>query len=213
MGAGIARAHGTLKTIRHGTGRRRTGRARMRQQEKLLKMATVYDDHTIFTGEEFRTLLRALDARELRTLLRATYRREGTKVKRLVADRAGHVGIRDGSRMARASLRVFAYSRGGGFMVTANPRNRQGYYKSRQDRTRPQQRWRYGHPVGMWLNSGSWKSGERVTKLGGNRGRLYAYHFVENGEQDALKMVRNDVLEELQRQLGKRLGKMGIARG
>lgn len=176
-------------------------------------MATVYDDHTVFTGEEFNAILKALDARELRNLLRATYRREGAKVKKLIAGRAGRIGIRDGEKMARASLRVFAYSRGGGFMVTANPRNKQGYYKSWQDKAHPQQRWRYGHPVGMWLNSGSWKSGERVTKLGGNRGRLYAYHFVENGEQDALVMVRNDVLAELQKQLGKRLAKMGIVKG
>lgn len=176
-------------------------------------MATVYDDHTIFTGSEFQTILKALDARELRTLLRATYRREGTKVKRLIAGRAGRVGIRDGEKMARASLRVFTYSRGGGFMVTANPRNKQGYYKSRQDKARPQPRWRLGHPVGMWLNSGSWKSGERVTRLGGNRGRLYAYHFVDNGEHDALLMVQNDVLAELQKQLKKRMGKLGIVMG
>lgn len=176
-------------------------------------MSTIYDDHTIFTGEEFQAILKALDARELRSLLRATYRREGTKVKQLIAGRAGRVGIRDGEKMARASLRVFAYSRGGGFMVTANPRNKQGYYKSRQDKVRPQQRWRLGHPVGMWLNSGSWKSVDRVTRLGGNRGRLYAYHFVENGERDALLMVRDDVLAELQKQLKKRMGKMGIVMG
>lgn len=115
--------------------------------------------------------------------------------------------------MARASLRVFAYSKGGGFMVSANPRGKQGYYKTRQDKTRPQKRWRFGHPVGMWLNSGSWKTGERVTKRGGNRGRLYAYYFVDNGEKDAVLMVRKDVLAELQTQLKKRMGKMGIVMG
>lgn len=173
----------------------------------------IYDDKTIFTGEEFNAILKALNARELRTLLKATYRKEGTKVKKLIASRAGNIGIRDGERMARASLRVFAYTRGGGFMVTANPRGKQGLYKTRQDKKKPQSRWRYGHPLGMWLNSGSWKTGERVTQLGGNRGRLYAYHFVENGEQDALLMVKNDVLAELQEQLKKRMGKMGIVMG
>ena len=67
--------------------------------------------------------------------------------------------------------------------------------------------------VAMFLNVGSWKTGDRVTESGGRRGRVYPYHFVENGEQDALKMVRGDVLAELQRQLGKRLNKLGIARG
>ena len=67
--------------------------------------------------------------------------------------------------------------------------------------------------MAMFLNGGSWKTGERVTKAGGRRGRLYPYHFVENGEADALKMVRGDVLAELQRQLGKRLNKLRIARG
>ncbi len=176
-------------------------------------MGKDYDEYHVFTGEELNAILKALDPRELRSLLRATYRREGTKVKRMIASRAGNIGIRNGARMARSSLRVFSYTRGGGFMVTANPRGRKGLYMTEQDRRSPQQRWRYGHPVGMWLNSGSWKSGQRVTRLGGNRGRLYGYHFVENGEQDAVKMVRGDVLAELQRQLGKRLDKFGIARG
>ena len=172
-----------------------------------------YDDKNIFTGEEFRAILRALSERELRQVLRATYRREGRKIVKMIAARTGRIGIRDGEKMARKSLRVYAYSRGGGFMVSANPRNKQGYYMTRQDREKPQPRWRLGHPVAMFLNGGSWKTGERVTEAGGRRGRLYPYHFVENGEQDALKMVRGDVLAELQRQLGKRLNKLGIARG
>ena len=176
-------------------------------------MEKVYDETMVFTGEEFNAILKALDRRDLRSLLKATYRREGNKVKQLIVGRTGNIGIHNGGRMARASIRVYAYSRGGGFMVTANPRGRKGYYRTEQDRSHPSPRWRFGHPVGMWLNSGSWKTGERVTRLGGNRGRLYAYNFMENGEADAVKMVRTDVLEELQRQLGKRLEKLGIARG
>lgn len=181
--------------------------------EKGGKEQMVYDERSIFTGEEFNAILKALDARELRNLLRATYRREGRKVKDMIVGRTGNIGIRDGSRMARSSLHVYAYSRGGGFMVSLKPHNKQGYYKTRQDRLHPQSRWRLGHPLGMWLNSGSWKSGERVTERGGNRGRLYPYHFLENGEGDALKMVRRDILDELQVQLRKRMGKMGIVMG
>lgn len=172
-----------------------------------------YDGYVGFSGEEFNAILKALDSRELRALLRATYRREGAKVKQLIAGRTGNIGIRDGSRMARSSLRVYTYSKGGGFMVTLKPRGKKGLYMTRQDKASPSARWRYGHPVGMWLNSGSWKTGERVTERGGNRGRLYAYNFLENGEADALRMVRADVYAELQRQLRKRMGKMGIVTG
>ena len=99
-----------------------------------------YDDKNIFTGEEFRAILRALSERELRQVLRATYRREGRKIVKMIAARTGRIGIRDGEKMARKSLRVYAYSRGGGFMVSANPRNKQGYYMTRQDREKPQPR-------------------------------------------------------------------------
>ncbi len=172
-----------------------------------------YDDKNIFTGEEFRAILRALSERELRQVLRATYRREGRKIVKMIAARTGRIGIRDGEKMARKSLRVYAYSRGGGFMVSANPRNKQGYYMTRQDREKPQPRWRLGHPVAMFLNGGSWKTGERVTEAGGRRGRLYPYHFVENGEQDALKMARRDIMDELQKTIQRRMGKMGIVMG
>ena len=153
-----------------------------------------YDDKNIFTGEEFRAILRALSERELRQVLRATYRREGRKIVKMIAART-------------------AYSRGGGFMVSANPRNKQGYYMTRQDREKPQPRWRLGHPVAMFLNGGSWKTGDRVTEAGGRRGRLYPYHFVENGEADALKMARRDIMDELQKTIQKRMGKMGIVMG
>ena len=155
-----------------------------------------YDDKNIFTGEEFRAILRALSERELRQVLRATYRREGRKIVKMIAARTGRIGIRDGEKMARKSLRVYAYSRGGGFMVSANPRNKQGYYMTRQDREKPQPRWRLGHPVAMFLNGGSWKT-----------------HFVENGEQDALKMARRDIMDELQKTIQRRMGKMGIVMG
>ena len=172
-----------------------------------------YIDNGKMSEEKFRNLLRALDARELRLLLKDAYRAEGAKVKGMIARRAGNIGIRDGEKMARRSLRVFAYTKGGGFMVSANPRNKQGYYMTRQDRKKPQDRWRLGHPVGMFLNSGSWKSGRRQTKKGWNRGRLYGYHFVENGERDALEMVRRDLMEELERKLRQRIGKRGFVMG
>ena len=149
-----------------------------------------YDDKNIFTGEEFRAILRALSDR-----------REGRKIVKMIAARTGRIGIRDGEKMARKSLRVYAYSRGGGFMVSANPRNKQGYYMTRQDREKPQPR------------GGSWKTGDRVTEAGGRRGRLYPYHFVENGEADALKMARRDIMDELQKTIQKRMGKMGIVMG
>ena len=117
----------------------------------------------------------------------------------MIAAKTGRIGIWDGEKMARMSLRVYAYSRGGGFMVSANPRNKQGYYMTRQDREKPQPRWRLGHPVAMFLNGGSWKTGECVTKTGGRRGRLYPYHFVENGDADALKMARRDIMDSSRR--------------
>lgn len=172
-----------------------------------------YDDKRIFTGEEFEAILRALNERELRQVLRATYRKEGTKIVKLIASRTGRIGIRDGEKMARKSLRVFTYSKGGGFMVTVKPRGKKGLFMTRQDKTAPSKRWRYGHPVGMWLNSGSWRTGNRVTQTGGRRGRLYGYHFVENGEHDAVIMVRKDVMDDLKTTLQKRMGKMGFVLG
>ena len=65
----------------------------------------------------------------------------------------------------------------------------------------------------MFLNEGSWKTWECVTKTGGRRGRLYPYHFVENGEADALKMARRDIIDELQKTIQRRMGKMGIVMG
>jgi hypothetical protein len=44
-------------------------------------------------------------------------------------------------------------------------------------------------------------------------GGVYAYHFVENGEQDVLLMIKADVLTEHLAQLMKRMGKMGIVVG
>ena len=67
--------------------------------------------------------------------------------------------------------------------------------------------------MAMFLNGGSWKTGERVTEAGGRRGRLYPYHFVENGEADALKMARKDIINELQKTIQRRMGKMGIVMG
>ena len=39
------------------------------------------------------------------------------------------------------------------------------------------------------------------------------HHFVENGEADALKMARRDIMDELQKTIQKRMGKMGIVMG
>ena len=67
--------------------------------------------------------------------------------------------------------------------------------------------------MAMFLNGESWKTGERVTEAGGRRGRLYPYHFVENGEADALKMARRDIMDKLQKTIQRRMGKMGIVMG
>ena len=42
---------------------------------------------------------------------------------------------------------------------------------------------------------------------------LYSYHFVENGERDALEMLRRDLMEELERKLRQRIGKRGFVMG
>ena len=52
-----------------------------------------------------------------------------------------------------------------------------------------------------------------MTESGGRRGRLYPYHFVENGEADALKMARRDIMDELQKTIQRRMGKMRIVMG
>lgn len=165
---------------------------------------------TEYTGREFSDLVKQLSGKQLKKALRQAYRREGKKLREIAVASLRHSGLKAHQSVAdlEKGVRAHVYTRGGGLMITVKPyRNRTSVYTNRRGMKKP---------VLMWAEEGTWY---RVTKSktkwglrqrrGHRTGRMLAYHFMRNSEDQIISVAETDLARELEHSLDIAVKKAG----
>lgn len=105
-----------------------------------------YNNPSEYQGKEWDELLRAMSPRDIKKTLKTSYRRIGKMIADIARNDLANSGLHNAVKMKR-NIRVYAFSRGSGFMVTAKPHGKSGYYKRSQDGAEK--------PVAMWAAEGT----------------------------------------------------------
>lgn len=162
---------------------------------------TVYPYPQAYKGQEWDELLKAMNAKDVKRTLKATYRKVAGKVKAIVVQHLNASGLRVGNGMMRG-IRVRVYPRGSGFMVTVKPHGNTGMYQGHSKGAQPR-------PVLQYAEDGTGLRLYRHKVAQGGTGRMPAYHFVRDSEEEATVIVERDTMAELERQVQKRMEKIG----
>lgn len=169
----------------------------------------VYDNPMDYKGEEWTDLLQAFNAHDIKLTLKSAYRKEGRKVVGIVSQKAASAeahgsALRHGAEIGKTA-RVYAYSGGGGFLVSVKPRGRRGaQYTNSAGATKP---------VAWWADQGTryrmakYKNTKGVEKV--RRGKMPSYHFMDAATPEAYEMVEKDIKVEIEDSVMKRAKKNG----
>lgn len=175
-------------------------------------------------------LAREMTVKQLRNSLKGGYRRVAKKVTNVARGKLGSSGLKvQGNRRDwEKGIRTYIYSKGGGFLITVNPRRGKkelGYHEGRRYGKTVTRGLRRGSvnqrklPVLMWAEDGtnSRNVGSRVggssffgkSRVTGNRvrhykrgghstGRMPAYGFLAKAEPEGFRIVETDLAKDLE---------------
>jgi hypothetical protein len=177
-----------------------------------------------FEGE-YLGLLNELSPRELRKALKQSYRRVGNMARQVAVNNLNTSGLKvqGNKRDWEKGIRLYNYSKGGGFMVTIKPvkagrgeksMHANRYYgKMRSDGTTNLRKL----PILMWQEDGTGMRKTKTKRLsltrrrkGHNTGRLSAVHFLQRSEPEMTNIVESEELKELDAALERVARKSGI---
>lgn len=164
----------------------------------------------------FGEVLSCFDRRDIRAALRSGYRKVANKGAKIVRDASRQrIKIRGDRRSWDKSIRVYVYSKGGGFVITTKFHGKQGFHRNRCGKEKPVVMWaaegtveRYVRGKGvrslLWRRKGFTGSGLP------RRGRMPNYGFVDATTPQVYTMVENDLYKELNQAVNKRAAKLGM---
>ncbi len=155
-------------------------------------------------------LWRALDAKEQRRALKSAYRKVGKKVRSIAREEVRATGFKThNTAPLENSLYTWAFTGGGGFMVTARPYKRKGMHVNSRKIEKPI----------LWFLQGT--KGRRTktqtkffirTRKGHSTGRISKkrYH-AERAEDRAVGIVESELADTLERNAYNILKRKGLA--
>lgn len=170
-------------------------------------------DPNEYTGKDWDELLQAMNPRDIKRTLKAAYRRVGKMIADIARSDLASSGLRHGNKM-KGNIRVYVYSRGGGFKVTVKPHGKQGYYKRSQDGKEK--------PIAMWAEEGTTerhlRHGNHVYPIGNGQyrtmksdwtGSMRGYHFMIHANVMAEPIIDKNIQPEIEKAVYERLKKIG----
>lgn len=157
--------------------------------------------------QPFAEIFNALDMKTQRKAMRSALLRAGNTVKKEAIAKLASEDIHNGEKVGK-SLRIRTYpdKYGLGFMVTAKPRGKKGYYRNSKGREKP---------VAMWAAEGTKKRTTKSKskffvrlKRGRSTGKMPRYNFLPKAEASATSKVEAELFQSFQRNLERAFKKL-----
>lgn len=163
-------------------------------------------------GQAWNDLLKTFDQREMKRTLKDAYRRTGKMIAAVAKRSVEGSGIHDAGKLAKG-VRVRVYPRGGGFMITVKPHGKSGYIKNRHGLEKPVLMWAAEGTVERYPRSWAKRflvnTGDGFRWVGRNRGKMPAYHFLDEAEAQGPKIVEEEIGTAIENATMKRATKLG----
>lgn len=177
-----------------------------------------------YTGKEWTDLLKEMNGRQIKNVMKQAYRRVGKKGEDIARRHLKTSGLGGDMNSLGRSIRTYVYSKGGGFLITVDARraNKSGkgeksmYKTSRgvkkpilmwaEDGTNPRQSG--GNVRYVYTGNVKWGSRhgkayklrrKRVRSGGRDRGKMPAYNFLKDSENEIAKMAENELQPEVEK--------------
>lgn len=195
-----------------------------------------------YTGKEWTDLMREMTPRQLKNAMKGGYRRVAKKVREVGLRNLASSGldVQGNRRDWKAGLRSWIYSKGGGFLLTVQPKRggkETGYHANRRYGKTITRGPRSGNinqrklPVLMFAEDGTRERnvGDRIGKSsffsksrwsgnkvrnykrsGHSTGKMKAYGFLEKTEPEGIRIVERDLAKDLEEAVMKAAKKAGL---
>lgn len=168
-----------------------------------------------YTGKEWTDLLRQMTPRQIRNAVKRAYRAVSKEAVKVAQRNLAASGLKSSGGDLKKGIRSYAYSRGGGFLVTVKARaaNRQGKGEKGMHTTRKGIK----KPILTWAEEGTverhTKSKTRWftrTRKGHTTGKMPAYGFLSKSEPEMFSIVERGLTPEVEKAVEKVARKCGF---
>ena len=157
-----------------------------------------------YDGKEWHQLLTLMTSKEIKKSIKGAYRRIGNNARKIAVDKLNSSGIHSTPGLEK-SLRLYVYSRGGGFMLTTKvAKNGKGIYTNHRGIKKP---------VLMWAAEGTKKRHTKsrfFSRKGHSTGSMRKYGFMDSATVESYKLVESNLQKEIELSVDKIAKKAGL---